>query len=109
MLLEMFTRKKPTDDMFNAEMDLKKWVSEALQVNAIDQVLAPGLVSKEGDVIIAEEECVTIVFELAMKCLADAPHERITMIEVVATLQKIKARVLKGGAKRRNQNAISTV
>lgn len=64
MLLEMFTRKKPTDDMFNEEMNLKKWVSEALQVNAIDQVFAPGLLSKEGDDYIAEEECVRIGNEM---------------------------------------------
>lgn len=44
-----------------------------------------------------------------MKCLGDAPNERISMIEVVATLQKIKAKVLNGGTKRRNQNANSTV
>ena len=40
MLLEMFTRRKPTDDMFDGELSLKEWLSEALEANAIDQVLA---------------------------------------------------------------------
>lgn len=31
MLLEMFTRKKPRDDMFSGEMSLKEWVGEAMQ------------------------------------------------------------------------------
>ncbi|KAH6812919.1 hypothetical protein C2S51_021937 [Perilla frutescens var. frutescens] len=33
MLLEIFTRKKPTDEMFGEEMELKKWVSGAMQEN----------------------------------------------------------------------------
>ncbi|XP_042013368.1 LRR receptor-like serine/threonine-protein kinase EFR [Salvia splendens] len=37
LLLEMFTRKKPTDDMFNEEMSLKEGVSGALEANGINQ------------------------------------------------------------------------
>ncbi|KAL8481999.1 hypothetical protein ACS0TY_028229 [Phlomoides rotata] len=33
LLLEMFTKKKLTDDMFNGEMSLKDWVDRALQEN----------------------------------------------------------------------------
>lgn len=30
LLLETFTRKRPTDEMFTGEMNLKNWVKESL-------------------------------------------------------------------------------
>lgn len=87
MLLEMFTRKKPTDDMFDGETRLKEWVCEALERNAINDVADPALHSTQ------DQECVSSVFDLAMKCLAISPKKRIDMIEAAATLKKIKATV----------------
>ncbi|KAG8364936.1 hypothetical protein BUALT_Bualt18G0050500 [Buddleja alternifolia] len=95
LLLEMFTRKKPTDDMFSEEMSLKAWVSEALlQENAIIEVVAPGLLTREDRHFFAKEQCVSSVFGLAMDCLAFSPDERINMIQIVAALEKIKIRFL---------------
>ncbi|KAL8482021.1 hypothetical protein ACS0TY_028251 [Phlomoides rotata] len=93
LLLEMFTRKKPTDDMFSGEMSLKEWVEGALQENAGSEIVAPGLLSSEDQHISAKEECVSSVFDMAMKCLAFSPDERIDMIQVVAALRKIKIKV----------------
>ncbi|KAL8513179.1 hypothetical protein ACS0TY_019392 [Phlomoides rotata] len=84
MLIEMFTRKKPTDDMFDGETRLKEWVSEALERNAINDVADPPLHSTE------DQECVSSIFDLAMKCLAISPKNRINMKEAAATLEKIK-------------------
>ncbi|XP_042036475.1 probable LRR receptor-like serine/threonine-protein kinase At3g47570 isoform X4 [Salvia splendens] len=89
MLLEMFTGKKPTDDMFDGEMRLKEWVSESLQKNSVP--IAPALLSSEDRDFCAKEQCVLSIFELAMKCLAVASHERINMIEATTTLQRIYA------------------
>ncbi|KAL8482267.1 hypothetical protein ACS0TY_028429 [Phlomoides rotata] len=74
MLLEMFTRKKPTDNMFDGETRLKEWVSEALERNAINDVADPALQSVEDQ-----------------ECLAISPENRINMEEAAATLKKIKA------------------
>lgn len=93
LLLEMFTSKRPTDDMFKGEMSIKVWVENALKENAIDQIVAPGLVSREDSKFSTKLECVKSVFDLAMKCLAYPPEERINMMQVVAALQKIKARI----------------
>ncbi|XP_042033883.1 probable LRR receptor-like serine/threonine-protein kinase At3g47570 isoform X3 [Salvia splendens] len=92
LLLEMFTSKKPIDDMFNGEMSIKEWVGKALNGNQISVVVASVLVSIEDEHSSAKLECVTSVFELAMKCVAFLPHERINMKQVVAALQKIKAK-----------------
>ncbi|KAL8482249.1 hypothetical protein ACS0TY_028412 [Phlomoides rotata] len=88
LVLEMFTQKKPTDDMFSEEMSLKDWVKETLRQNAISEIVAPGLISRED-----EHESVSSILDMAMKCLAFLPHERIDMIRVVAHLHKIKAKL----------------
>ncbi|XP_042036473.1 probable LRR receptor-like serine/threonine-protein kinase At3g47570 isoform X2 [Salvia splendens] len=89
MLLEMFTGKKPTDDMFDGEMRLKEWVSESIQENSVP--IAPAMLSSEDQDFCAKEQCVLSIYELAMKCLATTPHERINMIEAANTLQRIYA------------------
>ncbi|KAG8378358.1 hypothetical protein BUALT_Bualt08G0129100 [Buddleja alternifolia] len=95
LLLEIFTRKKPTDDIFGEEMSLKDWVSAALlQQNSVNEIVAPGLLTRGDQYFSAKEECVSSVFGLAMECLAFSPEERINMIQIVAALQKIKTRFL---------------
>ncbi|KAL8481687.1 hypothetical protein ACS0TY_027995 [Phlomoides rotata] len=79
---QMFTRKKPTDDMFSEEMSLKDWVDRALQEIAVSKIVAPGLVSRENRYFSAKEQCVSSVFDMAMKCLSFTPDERINMIQV---------------------------
>ncbi|GFP81317.1 probable LRR receptor-like serine/threonine-protein kinase at3g47570 [Phtheirospermum japonicum] len=107
LLLEIFTRKKPTDDMFSEEMSLKEWVHKALQENAITEVVAPDLLAREEQHFSEKlEECVSSIFSLAMRCLAVSPDERINMIEIVATLHRTKAKVVVG-TERRQQYALS--
>ncbi|KAG8378361.1 hypothetical protein BUALT_Bualt08G0129400 [Buddleja alternifolia] len=95
LLLEMFTMKKPTDDMFSEEMSLKDWVSETLlQENAVNDIVAPVLLTREDPDFSAKKKCVSSVFGLAMECLAFSPEERINAVQIVAALQKIKTRFL---------------
>ncbi|KAL6550447.1 hypothetical protein OROMI_020935 [Orobanche minor] len=77
MLLEMFTRKRPTDDVFGGEMSLKEWVIEALKHNAAIEIAAPALLSRGDRHFAAKEQCMSSIFELAVKCLAFSPNERI--------------------------------
>ncbi|KAL3641394.1 hypothetical protein CASFOL_016362 [Castilleja foliolosa] len=91
LLLEIFTSKKPTDDMFSDEMSLKDWVHKAIQENAVSEVVVLNLLARED-----QHECVSSILSLAMKCLVVSPNERINMIETVATLQKIKAKFVSG-------------
>lgn len=84
----MFTSKKPTDDMFNDTMNIKEWVENALQENAIREIVASGLISIEDG---HSFQCVTSIFELAIKCLAFSCEKRTNMKHVVVALQKIKA------------------
>ncbi|GER28118.1 leucine-rich receptor-like protein kinase family protein [Striga asiatica] len=49
LLLEIFTGKKPTEDMFDGKTSLKEWVYGALQNNAANEVLAPDLLARERE------------------------------------------------------------
>ncbi|XP_042034293.1 receptor kinase-like protein Xa21 [Salvia splendens] len=101
LVLEMFTGKRPTDDMFDEERSLKQWVSEALEENTATQVMAPALLSMEDEHYSAKEKCMLSTFELAMKCLAVSADERINMIEAAAALHKIYATFVAGTQWRR--------
>ncbi|XP_047957960.1 putative receptor-like protein kinase At3g47110 [Salvia hispanica] len=96
LLLEMFTGKKPTDDMFGEERSLKEWVSEALEQNATAEIVASTLLSTEDQYYSAKELCLLSIFQLAMKCLAVSVDERINMIEAVASLHNIYTTTVAG-------------
>ncbi|XP_073138562.1 probable LRR receptor-like serine/threonine-protein kinase At3g47570 [Henckelia pumila] len=89
-LLELFTSKKPTDDMFIEEISLKDWVSEALQENIVAEIAA-GLLKQKDRHFLKKEQCVSSVFDVAMKCLTISPQQRINMLEIVVTLKNIKS------------------
>ncbi|GER27556.1 leucine-rich receptor-like protein kinase family protein [Striga asiatica] len=94
LLLEMFTGKRPTDEIFGAEISLREWVSRALMHgNLVSEVVSPVLLSSDDPIFPVQEQCLSSVFELAMKCSTVSVDGRIDMVQVVATLHNIKARL----------------
>ncbi|KAK9232087.1 hypothetical protein WN943_022330 [Citrus x changshan-huyou] len=57
MLMETFTGKKPTDEIFNEEMTLKQWVNDWLPISTMEVVDA-NLLSQEDVHFVAKEQCV---------------------------------------------------
>ncbi|XP_057796852.1 receptor kinase-like protein Xa21 [Salvia miltiorrhiza] len=92
MLIETFTRKRPSDDMFCGNMSLKRWVELSLS-KIPDEVIDANLVMNlEEEMIDKNIQCVSSILELALKCSADSPGDRINMKQAHAKLQKIKHR-----------------
>ncbi|KAK2979889.1 hypothetical protein RJ640_023960, partial [Escallonia rubra] len=89
MLMETFTGKKPTDEMFAGHMTLKCWVKESLP-SAVIQVLDRNLLRQEGENSLAVMDCVSSILMLALDCAAESPEQRIDMKDVLATLKKVK-------------------
>ncbi|KAK2979896.1 hypothetical protein RJ640_023967 [Escallonia rubra] len=89
MLMETFTGKKPTDEMFAGHMTLKCWVKESLPSTVI-QVIDRNLLRQESENSLADVDCVSSILILAVDCAADSPEQRIDMKDVLATLKKIK-------------------
>ncbi|KAL7208837.1 hypothetical protein ACSBR1_030546 [Camellia fascicularis] len=103
MLMEVFTRKKPTDEMFEGETSLKSWVSETILQEGGSTLLAmdSNLIGNGSEDVnfSAKEQCVLSVLSLAMDCLKDQPNETINMKDVAARLQKIRTVFLANNGK----------
>ncbi|KAL4637521.1 hypothetical protein ACB092_03G082500 [Castanea dentata] len=94
LLMETFTRKNPTDEMFAGDLSLKSWVKQSLPLSVIKVIDANLL--KRGEVdFSAKLDCMLSIIELAMDCSTEAPEERINMIDVMTKLKNIKSKFLK--------------
>ncbi|XP_022875315.1 probable LRR receptor-like serine/threonine-protein kinase At3g47570 [Olea europaea var. sylvestris] len=91
MLMETFTKKKPTDDMFVGEFTMRRWVFESFP-NAIMHIVDVDLVHAAENDISAKEICFRSVMELALECTVDLSEERLNMKDVLTRLKKIKTK-----------------
>ncbi|XP_017978407.1 PREDICTED: probable LRR receptor-like serine/threonine-protein kinase At3g47570 isoform X4 [Theobroma cacao] len=94
LLMETFTRKKPTDEIFSGEMSLMDWVKRSLSNGTIDDVLDANLL-REEEHFIDKVNVLSSIMGLALECTAELPKERKNMKDVVAILKKIKSKFLK--------------
>ncbi|KAL8140652.1 hypothetical protein V2J09_006673 [Rumex salicifolius] len=78
MLLEMFTGKRPTDEVCTDELDLQGWVSNGLTGRVMD-ILDPEL---RSEFKLKDDQCLFMVFEIGLHCSLRSPNERPTMREV---------------------------
>ncbi|KAL7262899.1 hypothetical protein ACSBR1_001128 [Camellia fascicularis] len=116
LLLEMFTAKRPTDEMFKDGLDLNKFAS-TMQQNQVLKVVDARLFeynndSSEGDTSTYSssvgggnssttsnaisnwdskiEQCLAAVIRVGLSCAADSASDRLTMRETLAKLHEIK-------------------
>ncbi|XP_059671109.1 receptor kinase-like protein Xa21 [Cornus florida] len=89
LLMETFTRKKPTDEMFAGELSLKRWVNKALEGSVIE-IVDTNLIGRDDENFFVKVECVSFIFGLVMDCSNDSAEGRINMIDALARLKKIK-------------------
>ncbi|KAB8114391.1 hypothetical protein EE612_053773 [Oryza sativa] len=93
VLLEVFLRKGPTDDMFKDGLDIAKFVSMNFPDKILD-IVDPVLLqdeldcSKESPVAMKEifSECLHSVLNIGLCCTKQSPYERMDMREVAAKL-----------------------
>ncbi|XP_070674456.1 probable LRR receptor-like serine/threonine-protein kinase At3g47570 [Malus domestica] len=97
VLMEAFTKRKPTDEMFVGEMDLKQWIADSLLPDAaIGEVVDADILGAEEDGdFVSRRDCLLSIMRLALACSAALPRERINMKDAAITLTKIKTKYLK--------------
>ncbi|XP_022764486.1 probable LRR receptor-like serine/threonine-protein kinase At3g47570 [Durio zibethinus] len=90
LLLEMFTGKRPTDEMFKEGFSLYKFVVAALPERVIE-IMDPFLL-QEGvsQGIDRHLQCWNSIYEIGLTCSAESPSERMGMSDVVTKLCSIK-------------------
>lgn len=71
LLMEVFTIKKPTNEMFSGEMSLKNWVSQLLDSGSLLSAVDSNLIQNEDETFDAKEQCVLSVLHLALHCSKD--------------------------------------
>ncbi|KAK8312586.1 hypothetical protein V6Z12_D01G052600 [Gossypium hirsutum] len=92
LLMEIITRKKPTDEMFEGERSLKSWVIESIS-SSLNQVVDPKLLSTIGREHLKVKNCALSILQVGLECSAELPNERLHMKEVVTKLKKIKVKL----------------
>ncbi|XP_059630664.1 LRR receptor-like serine/threonine-protein kinase EFR isoform X2 [Cornus florida] len=95
MLLEMFTRKKPTDEMFTEDMSLRQWVNASLPDKVMEVVDAYLIEKQDGkDYMNVARACFLAIMELGKQCSSELPEERSDIKDVVIMLYRIKSQLL---------------
>ncbi|KAM7515104.1 hypothetical protein LguiA_004687 [Lonicera macranthoides] len=89
LLMETFTRKKPTDEMFSDNLTMRNWVYEA-SLDSIVQVVDTNLIGQEDEDFMPKKKCASSILHLALDCSTSIPMQRISMEDVVVRLNKIK-------------------
>lgn len=102
VLLEIFIRKRPTDDMFKdglsivtfADINIPDRVLEIVDPQLLQEL---NLLGQETPTAIKGKgvQCLTSVLEIGLCCTKQSPSERISMQEVAAKLHGIKDAYLK--------------
>ncbi|KAL5058180.1 hypothetical protein RYX36_029784 [Vicia faba] len=110
LLLEIFTGKRPTDEMFEGGIGIQQFTALALPNHAID-IIDPSLLLQDEELdrynedysdeialryenepgeLASMENCLVSVLQIGVSCSSISPSERIHMNEVVNKLQAIK-------------------
>ncbi|WVZ72281.1 hypothetical protein U9M48_020766 [Paspalum notatum var. saurae] len=101
LLLEMFTGRSPTDDMFKDSLDLHKYAEAALPNRALeiaDHAIWLHEEAKEKDLAPARaatlrsrsEGCLALVIRLAVSCSKQQPRERMAIRDAAVEMRSIR-------------------
>ncbi|XP_073001436.1 uncharacterized protein [Typha latifolia] len=93
VVLEMLTRRRPTDDMFKDSQSLAKWVKNKYHSQLekiIDPDLMTDLLEKKPEIKAMWKVVILDLLELGILCTQEAPSNRPYMIDAADDLNKMK-------------------
>ncbi|KDP44942.1 hypothetical protein JCGZ_01442 [Jatropha curcas] len=99
LLLEMITGKKPTDNMFEASLNLHNYAKNSLPDHVID-IVDPMLLRDDNDNQVTTmrqsvndtklEECLISMVKTGVQCSIKSPRDRMDMSKVIEELFKVR-------------------
>ncbi|KAM3361583.1 hypothetical protein P3S68_016437 [Capsicum galapagoense] len=89
MMMETFTRIRPSDERFSGELSILRWVSDSLP-RGIHKVVDANLVQLRNKPTDAKMQCLLSSMELALNCTLVTPDARISMEDTLSALGKIR-------------------
>ncbi|KAL2479998.1 putative LRR receptor-like serine/threonine-protein kinase [Abeliophyllum distichum] len=93
MLMEVFTRTKPSSEIFSGELSLRSWINDSMP-NAITRIIDSNLLAPEEEDYTEKLKCLSSIMELALNCSMENANERVNMKDVVVALKKIRIQLL---------------
>jgi serine/threonine protein kinase len=93
LLLEMFTGRSPTDDIFGDTVDLHRYAEHALSksiLDIVDSTIWLHVESQNGTIRSRIKDCLVSVFRLATYCSKLHPRDRIMMRDAVVEMHAIR-------------------
>ncbi|GLJ21120.1 hypothetical protein SUGI_0386140 [Cryptomeria japonica] len=90
LILELLTRKRPTEDIFSEGMNLQKWIEMNFPnriSDVVDNFLLIDAHESETSMVI---ECLTQFIKIGLFCTREAPQERPDMTEIIDRLNAIR-------------------
>lgn len=105
LLLEIFTERKPTDELFKENMNLHHFVKIGLPERVME-ILEKSSLRLESQRLeeagpsnlrSKQTECLVSILELGVACSAESPQDRRSMEQVYRELRMIKEKFIKAG------------
>ena len=95
LLLEMFTGKRPTNELFGGTVTLQSYTKLALPERVLD--IADNSILNSGlRVGFSLGECLTMVFKVGLRCCEESPKNRLATSEARKELILIRERFFIG-------------
>ncbi|XP_055962284.1 putative receptor-like protein kinase At3g47110 [Mercurialis annua] len=100
LLLEMFTGKRLTDDIFKDGLSLHKFVKRALPEEVI-QIMDPNMQLREDATSAPNpnmknnvlNDCLILIFQIGVSCSFESPQERLDIDDAVIQLSSIREQI----------------
>ncbi|KZV54548.1 Serine-threonine protein kinase, plant-type [Dorcoceras hygrometricum] len=97
LLLELFTGKCPTDEIFSGGLTLTSWVKSELDANLLEEkneIWENTASSKLEE----QKHCMATVFGVGLSCSADLPGKRIGIKDALSKLKSVEKTILQNVA-----------
>ncbi|KAE8662265.1 hypothetical protein F3Y22_tig00113716pilonHSYRG00088 [Hibiscus syriacus] len=108
ILMELFTGKRPTDNMSTVELSLREYVKVAMPDHVMEIVDARLNCEHEAGAAFNQNgKCLGSVFSIGVSCSDDSPSERMNIKDVLRELHKARNMLL-GDHKRRALQSFSS-